>query len=66
MLLNETLTEIQLVDLALLTPLRGAGIGASIVEQLQTYAGRARPSAAALGRIRKTRQSTVVRTALAS
>jgi len=39
-LLNETPTEIQLVDLALLTPLRGAGVGASIIEQLQTYAAQ--------------------------
>jgi ribosomal protein S18 acetylase RimI-like enzyme len=37
-LLNETPTEIQLIDVALLTPLRGAGVGGSIIEQLQTYA----------------------------
>jgi len=37
-LLNETPTEIQLIDLALLTPLRGAGVGTSIIQQLQGYA----------------------------
>ena len=37
-LLNETPTEIQLIDLALLAPFRGAGVGASIIQQLQTYA----------------------------
>ena len=38
LLLNETSTEIQLVDVALLSPLRGAGVGTSILEQLQAYA----------------------------
>jgi len=38
MLLNETPTEIQLVDLALLTPFRGGGVGTSILQQLQSYA----------------------------
>jgi GNAT superfamily N-acetyltransferase len=37
-LLNETPAEIRLVDMALLSPLRGARVGASILEQLQTYA----------------------------
>jgi ribosomal protein S18 acetylase RimI-like enzyme len=41
-LLNETPTEIQLIDVALLTPLRGAGVGASIIQQLQTYAAERR------------------------
>ena len=44
LLLNETPTEIQLIDVALLTPLRGAGAGAGILEQLQAYAaGRSLP-----------------------
>jgi ribosomal protein S18 acetylase RimI-like enzyme len=38
LLLNETPTEIQLIDVALLAPLRGAGVGASIIEQLQAFA----------------------------
>jgi len=37
-LLNETPTAIELVDVALLSPLRGAGVGTSILEQLQAYA----------------------------
>jgi len=36
--LNETPSEVQLVDLALLAPLRGAGVGSSIIGQLQAYA----------------------------
>jgi ribosomal protein S18 acetylase RimI-like enzyme len=38
LLLNETPTDIQLIDIALLTPLRSVGVGASIIEQLQAYA----------------------------
>ena len=37
-LLTEAETEIQLIDISLLSPFRGAGIGASILEQLQNYA----------------------------
>ena len=36
--LNETPTEIELIDVALLTPFRDAGVGASIIQQLQAYA----------------------------
>jgi GNAT superfamily N-acetyltransferase len=38
LLLHETATEVRLLDLILLSPFRGAGIGSSIIEQLQTYA----------------------------
>ena len=37
-LIDETPAAIRLVDMALLSPLRGAGVGTSILEQLQTYA----------------------------
>jgi GNAT superfamily N-acetyltransferase len=37
-LLNETEAEVRLVDIALLKPFRGAGVGTSIVQQLQAHA----------------------------
>jgi len=36
-LLNETPTEVQLIDLALLTPFRGFGVGTTIIQQLQLH-----------------------------
>jgi len=38
LLIHEKPAEIRLVDIALLSPLRGAGVGTSILEQLQAYA----------------------------
>jgi GNAT superfamily N-acetyltransferase len=38
LLLTETPAEIRLIDIALLAPFRGAGVGTGIIEQLQTYA----------------------------